>query len=66
MGYKRESHVLGLVAKDDEITQGFIDGKDTHKETASIMFDTYYDDVDKVQRQSAKAITFGFLKIKLT
>ena len=54
-----ESHVLGLVAQDDEITQGFIDGKDTHKETASIMFDIPYADVDKVQRQSAKAITFG-------
>ena len=61
MGYKRESHVLGLVAQDDEITQGFIDGKDTHKETASIMFDIPYDDVDKVQRQSSKAITFGLI-----
>lgn len=61
MGYKRESHILGLVAQDDEITQGFIDGKDTHKETASIMFDIPYDDVDKVQRQSAKAITFGLI-----
>lgn len=56
-----ESRVLGLVAQDDVITQGFLDGKDTHKETASIMNGIPYEDVNKTQRQQAKAITFGLL-----
>ena len=54
-----ESRVLGLVAQDDVITQGFLDGKDTHKETASIMNGIPYEEVNKTQRQQAKAITFG-------
>lgn len=54
-----ESRVLGLAAEDDEMTQAFLDNKDIHRETASLVFGIPLDEVTDDQRSSAKSTTFG-------
>lgn len=54
-----ESRVLALAARDDEMTQAFLDGADIHKETASLVFGTPIDNVTDDQRSAAKSTTFG-------
>lgn len=54
-----ESRVLALAAKDEEMTQAFLDGADIHKETASLVFGVPVDEVTGDQRSAAKSTTFG-------
>lgn len=54
-----ESRVLALVAKDEKMTQAFLDGEDVHKDTASMVFNVPIDSVTEDQRSDAKATTFG-------
>ena len=54
-----ESRILALAAKDDEMTQAFLDGADIHKETASLVFGVPIDQVTDDMRSSAKSTTFG-------
>lgn len=61
-----EVHVAGLVAQDDEMTQGFLDGVDPHISTASIMHGIPIDKVTGDQRSDAKKITFGLMYGKQT
>lgn len=51
-----EFRVLGLLTKEESMTNAFLTGKDIHKDNASLAFDTPYEDVTKQQRQAAKAI----------
>jgi len=50
---------LALAARDEEMTQAFLDGKDIHKETASLVFGVPIDEVTDDMRSSAKSTTFG-------
>ena len=54
-----ESRVLALVAKDEKMTQAFLDGEDVHKDTASMVFNVPIDKVTDDQRSDAKSTTFG-------
>jgi len=54
-----ESRVLALAAMDDEMTQAFLDDKDIHRETASLVFGIPLEEVTDDQRSSAKSTTFG-------
>lgn len=53
----QELRVTALVAKDSEMIQAFLDGKDIHKETASIAFDTPIEEVSDDMRSNAKAVS---------
>lgn len=54
-----ESRILALAAKDEEMTQAFLDGADIHKETASLVFGVPPEEVTSDMRNSAKSTTFG-------
>jgi DNA polymerase I-like protein with 3'-5' exonuclease and polymerase domains/uracil-DNA glycosylase len=54
-----ESRVLALAANDEEMTQAFLDGKDVHRETASLVFGVPEEKVTDDQRSDAKSTTFG-------
>ena len=56
-----ESRVLALAADDEEMTQAFLDDKDIHRETASLVFGIPLEEVTDDQRSSAKSTTFGQL-----
>lgn len=57
----QELRVTALVAEDEEMIQAFLDGKDIHKETASIAFDVDVEDVTGDMRSNAKAVSFGLI-----
>lgn len=50
---------MAVHAKDEEMTQAFLDGEDIHKATASLVYKKELEDITDDERQSAKAITFG-------
>jgi DNA polymerase I-like protein with 3'-5' exonuclease and polymerase domains len=54
-----ESRVLALAAGDEEMTQAFLDGKDVHRETASLIHGIPLEEVTDDMRSSAKSTTFG-------
>jgi DNA polymerase I-like protein with 3'-5' exonuclease and polymerase domains/uracil-DNA glycosylase len=54
-----ESRILGLAAMDEEMTQAFLDGKDLHKETATIVYGVPIEEVTDDMRSMAKSVTFG-------
>lgn len=60
-----EMRILGLVAQDEEMTQGFLDGEDAHSTTASLVYEVPVDEVTKEMRQNAKAVSFGKLLCRL-
>jgi DNA polymerase I len=54
-----EFRIAGEVSRDPQIIEDITNGKDTHKQTASIINRCSTDDVDKDMRQAAKAFTFA-------
>ena len=54
-----ESRILGLAARDAEMTQAFLDGADLHKETATFVYGVPVEQVTDDMRSMAKAVTFG-------
>lgn len=54
-----ESRVLALAARDEEMTQAFLDGADVHKDTASMVFNVPIEQVTDDMRSDAKSTTFG-------
>lgn len=55
-----ELRVLAHITQDPLLTQVFRDGGDPHRLTASLVLGKSPDEVTKEERQSAKAINFGF------
>lgn len=54
-----EFRVAGEVSRDPQIIEDILNGKDVHKQTASIINQCSTDDVSKDMRQGAKAFTFA-------
>ena len=58
--------ILGLIARDQGMTQAFLDGEDLHKATASIVWGVPVDEVPKDMRTHAKSVNFGIAYGKQT
>ena len=56
---QQEYRLLGHYGKDDVFVQFVRDGKDIHTATASLLFNTPYEDVTKAQRKKGKTLNFG-------
>ncbi len=56
-----ELRVLAHISGDDTLINGFINGLDIHRLTASQVYNTTYDDVTSEQRSNAKAVNFGIV-----
>jgi len=56
-----ELRILAHLAGDERMQQGFHDGVDIHRRTASEVLQIPFDDVSNEQRSMAKAINFGIL-----
>lgn len=56
-----EFRVLGLMTKEESMTEAFLTGKDIHTANAALMYGVPYDEVTHEQRQASKAIGFGDL-----
>ena len=56
-----ELRILAHLAADERMQQGFRDGADIHRRTASEILGISQDDVTLMQRSMAKAINFGIL-----
>ena len=54
-----EFRVAGELSRDPQIIEDILTGKDIHKQTASIINQTDASNIDKDQRQAAKAYTFA-------
>ena len=53
-----ELRIVAHLANDERMIQAFIEGKDLHTFSASLLFDRPEDKVTKEQRQTAKAVSF--------
>lgn len=58
---QQELRVLAGLAKEPYLIKAFEEGKDIHKVTASLMFNTPVEKVTPEQRQKAKTINFGLI-----
>jgi DNA polymerase-1 len=56
-----ELRIMAHLSGDPELMKAFHENVDVHQATASEVFDVPYDEVDKDQRRSAKAINFGLM-----
>lgn len=56
-----EMRILGLRANDPGMTEAFLQGKDIHKNTASIMQGKPEEEISSDERQAAKAVAFGLV-----
>lgn len=56
-----EMRVMGLVTKEESMTNAFLSGHDIHKDNASMAFHVPYEEVTAQQRQNAKKIGFGLI-----
>ena len=56
-----EMRVLGLIARDPGMTEAFLEGKDLHKNTASIVFGKPEEEITKDERSASKSIAFGIV-----
>jgi DNA polymerase I-like protein with 3'-5' exonuclease and polymerase domains len=54
-----EFRVAGELSRDPQIIEDILNGKDTHKQTASIIHQCSMDEISKDQRQRAKEYTFA-------
>ena len=54
-----ELRILGNLSRDPVFVEAYATGQDLHTRTASEMFGVKYDEVQKQQRNAAKAINFG-------
>ena len=61
-----EMRILGLRASDPGMTEAFLEGKDIHKNTASIMQGKPEDTISSDEREDAKTIAFGLIYGKQT
>lgn len=57
----QEAHLAAVVAKDESMIDSFLNGRDVHKDTASLVFDVPVEEVTKDQRQAAKKVVFGLM-----
>lgn len=56
-----ELRVLAHLSDDEKLIEAFKNGQDIHRSTASLVFDTPFDEVTDIQRRSAKAVNFGIV-----
>lgn len=56
-----ELRVLAHLSDDEKLIEAFKNGQDIHRSTASLVFDTPFDDVTDIQRRNAKAVNFGIV-----
>lgn len=56
-----ELRVLSHMSEDENLIQAFLQGQDIHRSTASLVFDTPFDEVTDLQRRNAKAVNFGIV-----
>jgi DNA polymerase-1 len=56
-----ELRIMAHLSGDPGLMKAFHENVDVHQATASEVFDVPYDEVDKDQRRSAKAINFGLM-----
>ena len=56
-----ELRVLAHMSGDDNLISAFKAGQDIHRSTASLVFNTPFDEVTDLQRRRAKAVNFGIV-----
>lgn len=56
-----ELRVLAHLSDDEKLIAAFKSGQDIHRSTASLVFDTPFDEVTDIQRRNAKAVNFGIV-----
>ena len=56
-----ELRVLAHLSDDEKLKAAFKNGQDIHRSTASLVFDTPFDEVTDIQRRNAKAVNFGIV-----
>lgn len=56
-----ELRVLAHMSGDENLIGAFRAGQDIHRSTASLVFNTPFDEVTDLQRRSAKAVNFGIV-----
>ena len=56
-----ELRVLAHLSDDEKLIAAFKNGQDIHRSTASLVFDTPFDEVTDIQRRNAKAVNFGIV-----
>ncbi len=56
-----ELRVLAHMSGDDNLINAFKAGQDIHRSTASLVFNTPFEEVTDLQRRSAKAVNFGIV-----
>ena len=56
-----ELRVLAHLSDDEKLIEAFKNGQDIHRSTASLVFDTPFDEVTDIQRRNAKAVNFGIV-----
>jgi len=56
-----ELRVLAHMSGDEGLINAFKAGQDIHRSTASLVFNTPFDEVTDLQRRSAKAVNFGIV-----
>ncbi len=56
-----ELRVLASLSGDEKLIEAFKNGQDIHRSTASLVFDTPFDEVTDLQRRNAKAVNFGIV-----
>ena len=56
-----ELRVLAALSGDERMIEAFKNGQDIHRSTASLVFDTPFDEVTDLQRRNAKAVNFGIV-----
>lgn len=56
-----ELRVLAHLSDDEKLIAAFKNGQDIHRSTASLVFDTPFDEVTDMQRRNAKAVNFGIV-----
>lgn len=58
---QQELRILAHLTGEEKLIQAFKEGRDVHKTTASLLFNTAYEKVTKDQRMIAKTINFGII-----
>ncbi len=56
-----ELRVLAHMSGDENLINAFKAGQDIHRSTASLVFNTPFEEVTDIQRRSAKAVNFGIV-----
>ncbi len=56
-----ELRVLAHMSGDENLIKAFAQGQDIHRSTASLVFNTPFEEVTDLQRRNAKAVNFGIV-----